>query len=268
MATRNEYLFLKGLSGPISSLLTDPLSELTRKRQTALLITATVTLLLSAGLLKLREVALASFKFAELKPPQLATWLAFAVTVYLLAVYLLGVRADWAIAKAKRWSPLAKIEGAIADMNAAKEAIAQEAMKLAERGQSCIAERDRIEADMQKKIDELHRQSEIADAAMYAYTTGSKEELGRLFVEAEEAHSAEWAARQELEDAVAPFNKEIRESLDLVLLEDSGSVGSQRVDLGRSMGAFSRLTKLRVVLEIIFPAAYAVFSLVWTVVHA
>jgi|SRR5215467_5146493 len=145
----------------------------------------------------------------------------------------------------------------------------QAALKLAERNRRLLDERNKIEAEMQAKIDRIHQQREIADAAMSGLPKDEeafRRGLSALAKESEEAFDAEWAERQELEDRTAPIDKVLLAWPDLGPLEESGSVGSQRENLDRSIGTFSRLTKLRLVLEIIFPAAYAVFALVWTVV--
>jgi hypothetical protein len=51
-----EFLYRQKLSRPMADLLADPFSELTRKYHNALLITATITLLLSARLVSVTEV--------------------------------------------------------------------------------------------------------------------------------------------------------------------------------------------------------------------
>jgi hypothetical protein len=136
------------LSQAMSELLADPFSELTRKRQVALLIAATVTALLAAGLLIVSEANFANVKFIAILP-QLAKWLGFAVTAYLLIAYLLGVWADWAIANAKRWSPLASIE----DMKAAMVS------EIKDRNEAYIERKEKLER-LQNQLHQI--QGEIA----------------------------------------------------------------------------------------------------------
>ena len=111
MAEKKDYpiKYRRDLSGPLSELLSDFLSDLTRTRQTTLLIAASVALLLTLGLATLGDVE-AGFVKLNLEAAERTKWVVFAVTLYFLVAYLLGVSADLAVLWAKRWSPLASIE--------------------------------------------------------------------------------------------------------------------------------------------------------------
>jgi hypothetical protein len=92
--------YRESLGPAFSELLADQFSELTRKRQQALLVAATATLLLAAGLVtKAGEIDLFLKVTLELS---VAKWLAFVVTVYMLVTYLLGSSADLALANSKK----------------------------------------------------------------------------------------------------------------------------------------------------------------------
>jgi hypothetical protein len=274
MATHKDFPFphIRNLSRPMSELLADPLSELTRKRQPALLIAATIVLLLSAGLAKVSEVGVANFKF-ELKPPNLATWLAFAITGYLLISYILGAWADWSIAKAKRWSPLAKIGDVKAEMDADQKARTQADMALSEEAHRLRDELGKVEAEIQPRLDRnRNRQREVEDAiSSIKFASMSSEEsahLVRLAHESVELIRAASALHRESRDRTTPLVNRANEIVQSISLEPVQSMWAERGDIDATVRIFSRLTHLRLVFEIIFPAAYAVFALVWTGLHA
>jgi hypothetical protein len=110
---------LRRLSQPVTDLLAQPLSAPTRARQTALLVTASLALLLSMGLAKVDEVGVGVTKLVASDVLQnIASWIAFAVTAYLLIIYLLDVRAEWIVANMRQFSARASL----VDFNKAMQA--------------------------------------------------------------------------------------------------------------------------------------------------
>jgi hypothetical protein len=255
MATHTDHSFphLRNLSRPMSELLADPLSELTRKRQLALLIAATIALLLSAGLVKVKEVGFAEAKFELQLLPHLATWLAVAITGYLLISYILVVWADWAIAKAKRWSPFAKIGDVIAEIDAEIQvdvAQSEEARRLKD-------ELAKVRAEIQSRIDQ-NRNRQREESA----------HRDRLAHESVELIRTQTDLNREYMDRIAPIVKRMNELVESISDEPAQTKWAEREDINKTVGTFWRLKQMRLVLEVIFPAAYAVFALVWTVLHA
>ena len=150
MATHQDYLFRKNLSRAMSELLADPFSELTRNRQIALLIAATIAPLLSSGLVKVKEAEVGGTKF-ELTAPHLAIWLAVAITGDLFISYILTVWADLSIAKVKRWSPLAKIGNVKAEIDADIKAQMEAATARSEEAIRLSDELDKIDGRVTAK---------------------------------------------------------------------------------------------------------------------
>jgi hypothetical protein len=47
---------------------------------------------------------------------------------------------------------------------------------------------------------------------------------------------------------------------------ESASMWDERMDVDKTLSTFSKLTRLRLALEVLFPSVYAFCALVWTVV--
>lgn len=269
----DQFLYRRKLSQPMAELLADPFSELTRKRHTALLIAATVTLLLSAGLVNVGEVGVAGITFT-LNAPNLAKWLALTVTFYLLIVYLLGVRADWTIAKAKHWSPLGSIADVKAEMVEDHEARVRAGKERLQRLERLQGEQRKIEAEIRPRLDAIsarYHEIESMLTPLIESTQVSSEELTRccaLARESTELCRSELTTWTELTGRLAPVEKAIKELVQSISLEPANSWWRERADIEPTIRDFSRLTQLRLVVEILFPAAYAAFALVWTVLHS
>ena len=269
----DPLLYRRNLSQSMAELLADPFSEVTRKRQPALLISATVTLLLSAGLARVTEIGVANSKFS-LELPQLATWLAFAVTVYLLSAYLIGVWADWAIGRVKRWSPLAAVSDVeaamISDSNdraLANEARHQKIERLNNELRQIREEMDTRRGALSAREHEI----EAALSSMPKVGSASFEENERclsLAQESAEIVRSQSVLLQERSHREAPMIDAILELLPSSSLVPTVSMLNEHLDLKRALRTFSKLTELRLALEILFPAAYAAFALVWTILHA
>jgi len=82
---------------PLADLLSDPFSEVARERQKALLVSASISLLLSTGLASFSEFGTGEAKFAFISPRS-ANHVFLFVTGYLLIIYVLAAWADWSIA--------------------------------------------------------------------------------------------------------------------------------------------------------------------------
>jgi hypothetical protein len=276
MPTKKKGLFSyrRKLSQPMAELLADPFSELTRKRHTALLIAATVTLLLSFGLATVTKVDVAGAEFV-LNAPQHAKWLACAVTLYLAAVYLLGVRADWAIAKAKQWSPFSSIEDVKSAMTLDKETQVRWKEEQLQKLKNLKDDRSKIKAEFQLKLDTISAQHQETAAEHEALVRGAYEERveseGRrksLMNELMELFRAGNAVRDELNMRLEPIDKNIQK-LRVRISQNDRTVlwWNEKIDIDLTFKAFSDLTKLRLWLEILFPAGYAIFAIIWTILY-
>lgn len=160
----DAWQYRRQLSQPMAELLANPFSELTRKRHIWLIVAATTTPLLSAGLIKINEGEASGFKITA-SVPQVATWLAFSITGFLLIEYLLGVWADWAFAKARGWSLHAVVEDVEAlikkDATARREAnlARQQEMKLrTERFKTAEQEFKTRTAPINARLEEIKSQ--------------------------------------------------------------------------------------------------------------
>src|SRR5215467_653050 len=79
-----------------SVLLRDPLSELTRKRQTNLLVVSVVTILVALSLASMNEINFVIFKMSTSNPALIRYGLA-CLTTYFLILYGVGLVQDYQI---------------------------------------------------------------------------------------------------------------------------------------------------------------------------
>lgn len=270
-----EFIYRKSLSQPFSELLIDPLTELTRKRQTTLLIISTVTLLLSTNLIALSGVVVdVTATKLTLSTPQVAKWLAFSVTFYLLVIYLFSVRADWVVAKAKQWSPLASIAEIKSAMASDHEARIQAGHQRKKEMERLDHRHDEISAEYKLRSDKIsQRSSEVSllIAALPEYGVASHKErevLSSLFHEASELARAEYANWNEMRELLKPLEESKSQMIRDMSLERSFAMVEERNDVESMFSVFTRLTSLRIFVEIIFPVAYAVFSLTGVVYYS
>jgi hypothetical protein len=274
MATPFDYpdplFYRRRLSGPLSELLADPFSELTRKRQTPLLIAASVTFLLSAGILTVQEADVGSIKF-HLEVAQLAKGLAFWVTIYLLAAFVLGVRADWVIAKAKQLSPLASTADVMAAMKADTDAEFEAVKARAQRRKVLQDKMDKIQAEAQQQLDVIFaRQRDILRKI-----SSTEIEEAPLHPELLELENEQKLIRQQLEDRLSPLQTERDELFKRLaepgFLDPAIFMTVEREEIKTTLKTFSNLTRARLYIEALFPAIYAMIALAcavaWTLHH-
>lgn len=235
---------LRRLSRPVTDLLAQPLSAPTRARQTALLVAASLALLLSTGLVKVAEVGVGVTKLvaSDALRQHIASWIAFAVTAYLLIIYLLDVWAEWMVANMRQLSDRASLD----DFNKAMQARLIEGEKV---------KKDRI-ASLSSQVTRILAEMNI-DPPAPAEQAPSDEPF-RL---SEPARAEELARR--LADAMQSLEKEPAElPADLVSAVEIGFAYTKKMS-----STAERLMTARLVLEILFPIAYALFALGWTLGH-
>ena len=72
----------------------------------------------------------------------------------------------------------------------------------------------------------------------------------------------------ELENRLDPIDKDIQELLEDISRDDrTPFLLKEKIDIDPTFKTFLNLTQLRLWLEIIFPAAYAAFAIIWTILH-
>jgi hypothetical protein len=240
--------YLPRLSEPISDLLADPFTKLTRKYQTALLVAATVTVLLSAGIVTIKKVDTFG---AEIDiTVQIATMLAFLITCYLSFVFYSSVSADWVIAEAKHWSPLASID-------AMKIAAMKELEALDEQSNRAGIEMNQIEKSKDSKLEEIDKQlrkireeEKILQSKDY---TEIRTQLFALYERESELSKTKMAALRSSVDA-AQITSDL--SIRYIYLK----INTNKVE--SMIAAFASLTRKRLRLEFLFPLIYATLTLI------
>jgi hypothetical protein len=255
MAEKKDYpiKYRRDLSGPLSELLSDFLSDLTRTRQTALLIAASVALLLSLGLATLGDVE-AGFVKLNLEAAERTKWVVFAVTLYFLIAYLLGVSADLAVLWAKRWSPLASIEKVEEAMRADQALRTEAKWASLEKVRQLIDEKGEIVTEWK---------AEAGPNAAGIMTGFAYNELA--VIELTEICGSE--ASQPYLKRIEPINRTIQELAANVSSDERLGMKAEETQLSRGRKLFVYLTRMRVGLEIVFPVLYALFALIWVASH-
>jgi hypothetical protein len=200
----------------------------------------------------------------------IAKWLAFATTIYLLIIYLISVRADWAISKVKRWSPLASVADTKAAMKADEKARSEADSKRKEEIESLRTVKNKIRSEMRTQLDEITSQIEEVWAdlkSMPGIESATPQELelrDSLYRKKTELLHKQFITWQEMENRIDPFIEAMDDLANEFSLKPTISMREERADIEPKLLLFNRLTRLRIVVEIVFPAAYAVFALAWT----
>jgi len=251
MADRNDFpiVYRRRLSEPLGELLSDSLSELTRERQTALMIAASVALLLSFGLATLGDVDTGLVKL-NLSVAESARWLVFAVTGYLFVDYLLGVVADLLIARVKRWSYL----GSIADV---KGAIQDDVKQRIASGK--VLKEQLIELQGQQATI---RAEWKASVGVYEPTSlwAIGEEIDLL-----QKYGSEKAGP--FLERMIPISKKMNELTAHIPADDIPGMLYEQRQLTANLDWYVRLRRSRLAWEVVFPLSYGLFALVWTATH-
>lgn len=251
MADSNDYpiVYRKRLSEPLGELLSESLSDLTRERQTALMIASSVALLLSFGLATLGDVDAGLVKL-NLSVAESARWIVFAVTGYLFVAYALGVIADLLIARVKRWSPL----GSIADV---KGAIDQDVKQKIQAGRVLNAELIALQEE-QAKIRAEWKVSVGVNEPTKVWAVG--EEIDLML-----KYGSEKAGP--FLDRMIPISKKMNELTDHIPADDIPGMLHEQRELTANLDWYVRLRRSRLAWEVIFPLSYGAFALVWTATH-
>jgi hypothetical protein len=265
------------LSGPLSELLADPFSELTRTRQTALLIAATISLLVSSGIAQIREVGAGDAKLI-FPDSQMFTWVSAIVTTYFLITYVLGVIADSMVARTKQWSPLAsvaEVQAAIEQEEDVRQKGFEEA-KVALKDivgpsvQEVLAEIDAIWNKRAKRITEVR----AALKALPPSSAASAQQNERRATLRKELSDLNEAAQKEVEKASEARSardqaawQKYEVARDHVAIDRVVSTVLTKQDLTKTLNISAILARARLAVEIIFPITYAVAAIVLIIYH-
>jgi len=250
-------LYGRNLSQPLLELLTDPLSDAARARQTALLIAASLVLLLSTGIAQVNEYKAGEAKLTLISPLY-ANRIAFAVTAYLLVIYLLAVFADWSVVSLKHWAAKAAIKDIEATMvSDQKDRIDRDQVRI-KRLHELGSQVDEILAEQKATVDPI-----MAQTAELANATPDKPATPEFFALTDKINQANNAFEARLD----PLLKEIRVWHNQLTLDPWIAMQADQAAIERTRSQFSFLTRLRVLLEVLFPATYATVALVLALLH-
>ncbi len=238
------------LSEPLSELFADLLSELTRTRQTALLIAASVALLLSFGLATLGDVDAGVVKL-NLNVAESARWIVFAVTGYFFIAYVLGVIGDLLLAGVKGRSAF----GSIADV---KETIKAD-----------VKQRIAAGKVVKEKLIDLQEQHDVVlrewKASVGIYEPTKPLQIGEE-IDLVQKYGADKAGP--FIDRLLPISKQMNALTDNLPIDDVPAIWSEERELETSLDRYLILKKARLVWDVLCPILYGAFALVWTATHS
>lgn len=260
----NEYFEL--LSGYGKSAFKELMSDLSRKRQTNLLATALITILLSFSIVGIVETEFfgLKFTFSDIKIIPAVTG---AVCIYFLSIYLVGVFQDWQhasfstlpsrinIQNLSNRISLARLERAGKSASFAKE--------ISEKMEQTLQERSEI----YKELDELKNRQRIeADEANEKYPNmpGFGEMLLFPKQEAEQRPIYEKLAKFDKDNSLLSVAEKTKRHLRDTSLEGKANL------LDEVMRKYETLNIINVIIQIVFPSLLAIFaigSVVWRLCH-
>jgi uncharacterized membrane protein SpoIIM required for sporulation len=251
MAVKDEHplIYRRRASEPLVELFNDLLSDVTRTRQTALLIAASVAMLLSLGLATLGDVDAGLVKL-DLHAAQYARWIVFWVTMYLFIAYILGVVADLLIARFKGWSAFASIK----DVEAAIES---DVKQRKEEGKVLLPKWIELQ-EQHAKVRREWKASVGIHEPTNLWALG--EEIDLL-----QKYGSEKA--QPFLDRLLPIRDEMNKLTKHIPADDIPDMWYEQRQLKGNLDLYVRLRLARLAWEVAFPVAYAVFALVWTATH-
>ena len=194
----------------------------------------------------------------------------------MLIEYLLGVWADWSIAKARGWSLHAAVEDVEAlikkDATARREAnlARQQEMKLrTERFKTAEQEFKTRTAPINARLEEIKSQL----SALPEISSSSRDENDLRFAlwreqnDLENSEDAHWQRFSDQQQAAVHANLESLTRITDSVFGACYSMRTEQEDIQKALSIFRRATALRLVLEILFPAAYSTCALIWTFLH-
>ncbi len=236
---------------PLVDLLSDPFSEVARERQKALLVCASISLLLSTGLARFSEFGTEAAKFAFISPRS-ANQVFFAVTLYLLIIYLLAAWADWSVALVRKRSAedlLKRLEAAMSsdekERQAAAVTLASKMWDLSTELSDLSDKHFAVTIPLAKEIDDLAEAERYHLPSQERVTMQARlDELNRSFRERSGA---------------------ISQQIDILHKQNTLHEMVERMqDMGfirQSKAKVPRVTRARIIIEIVFPAAYGISAI-------
>jgi Skp family chaperone for outer membrane proteins len=254
----------------MSELLADPFSEVTRSRQHGMLIAASVSLLLSAGVATLHEVGPEEIKLT-FSAPELVIWISAAVTFYFLITYCLGVFADTMLSRAKQWSPLASIAEMEATMDIEHDlrrtALADLTAAVAE-SPSATEVTANIDAVWNKHVGRIDEIRGALKALPPVSTASDADNQRRLALRKALADLNE-AVRIEMNHAndsrISENSKKFHEASAHLNVDRILPDWEERTQMMRTLRTSSLIARLRLGIEIVLPTTYAMIALIWSI---
>ncbi len=267
-----------------ATLLSDPLSEATRRRQTSLLLSAGTGLLTSwAVIAPGAEASIFVFRFTVSNATAI-TLLFGVLSLYFAVAYAIAAYQDLAIYGYRTKPALEEIEAAYDRVLKARDALAEKAVQLQRglaRRDDLSAKADAIRAAYQQKKESLnaerHRAAAQVSALMATLETRPDSPARRKATDDFEAVENELRALEQAESrelqalgdgAAASGHVTSRGEELLLLVPDEKGARERFVELARPLQAHVRLKTYRAWLEIVVPLGLATLALYSSVAFA
>jgi len=275
------YRVLRRLRRPLSKLAEDPYTELTRKRQTSLLIVASLAILLAFGWAAMPSGATgaagAEAKAAEVgkgdaanaNEPKYEGWpfvlkvntrtamvLADIATGYLLVMFLLGARSDQALSRCGLLSPFAPVKELARAANELQRTFDEEMRAIHaisdEMGRSSLECRRELQSLVARQSEIMEKLRCEQDPTLHAMLQHDLDTVRNAAVEAVQKDSV--SGRASVDRLLA-----LQES-GFVVAGDLASAERDQETARRMLEEYWNLARYRFNLEVLLPSAYAIFA--------
>ena len=256
MSLRLDHVFYKELGQVGTELFQNPLGELTTKRQHYLLTVSVIATLFAFHVLQFIEANAEPFAKATITSEKAATVTFASLTAYFFIVYFLSVYQDYKVFRYRkiqigaRLQELSNPSVAILDDELAKTQLLHEEM-----GNITLE----IIDNLRKSREASKKNQDQIDSFIGDTSVASIEQLIKLYKEQEEAAVP-------YDDVVEQLSRRQGE----IIIEQQKPINPDALtkvkSLNRAYAMHSRLSKARLLIEVVFPIAFALFAVVTSVV--
>lgn len=262
MSTNERKIFADQVSQLGSDIFQDPIGELTRKRQNYLLLASVAAILLSLTVIKPIEGDFSILK-VTISNPDVITLLAGCITTYFVVVYGIGVFQDMAIYRykqMKQWTLLNELS--VQAVQVFLNVVRDDSYELAEKAvkEKYAARLEQLRAE----LEEFHRNTETR-ANENQPNVSYLEKLKRRLELSQKLQERVQQFQEQSGKLIDEQTKELTEIAD----RKSMALGIQRErieQVRKVWREYNRLSKARLVVEILFPFCLAIVAIWQTLV--
>jgi len=244
-------------------LFQNPLSELTIKRQYNLLVTSAITILLAFHVLKLMQVSLDPYSKGAI-PSERAALITFSsLTTYLFVIYLFSIWQDYKIRRYKKLQLRIRFDQMQAPELAALKTSQERAFALQKDLNKLATEISEKRREQQALYDTY---SGRINSLLFADLPGGDGQLPKPG-EVETLQEEQSERLRPKDEAIDKLESKRTEMIaQLLAAIDHSDVARKINDVGAVVESNAKLEGFRLAVEIFFPLAFSLFSIVVSVI--